>query len=172
MYRGGLTWRLGQSTKKVETTEMGNLRSQLQQQQSELQQLKQQMAALISATGQTSVVEQSPVQAIVIQDVLFAFDKDTLQQQAYPILDKVVSTVKNNPSWNYVLVGHTDSKGTDAYNMDLSLRRVKTVQNYLISQGVPANLLSIQKDGELQPKETNATAEGRAENRRVEIHIN
>ena len=176
MWRGGLTWRLGHTTKRVEpttnTVEVDNLKSQLQQQQSELQLLKQQVAALTSVAGQTSVVGQSPVEKIVIQDVLFAFDKDTLQQQAYPILDNVVTVIKNNPNRTYLLIGNTDSTGTKAYNMDLSLRRVKTVQNYLISQGVPANLLSIDQEGELQPKETNATTEGRVENRRVEIHVN
>jgi len=176
MYRGGLTWRLGHTTKKVETAtntaELDNLKSQLQQQQSEMQLLKQQVAALTSVAGQKTVVGQSTVEKIVIQDVLFDFDKDTLQQQAYPILDNVVTVVKNNPSRTILLIGNTDSNGLKAYNMDLSLRRAQTVQNYLISQGVPANLLSIEKEGELQPKETNATAEGRAQNRRVEIHIN
>ena len=176
MYRGGLTWRLGHTTPRVEpvadTVEIDNLKSQLQQQQSEMQILKQQVAALTSVAGQTTVVAQSPEQKIVIQDVLFDFDKDTLQQQSYPILDNLVTTIKKNPSGTYLLVGNTDSKGSKEYNMDLSLRRVKTVQNYLISQGIPANLLSIATDGELQPKGTNTTAEGRAENRRVEIHVN
>lgn len=54
----------------------------------------------------------------------------------------------------------------------MSLRRVKTVQNYLINKGVPANHLSIAEKGKSQPKETNATAQGRAENRNVGIHSN
>jgi outer membrane protein OmpA-like peptidoglycan-associated protein len=176
MWRGGLTWRLGHTTKRGELTvgnaEVDNLKSQLQQQQSDMQQLKEQVAALTSVAGQTSVVGQSPVHKIFIEDVLFAFDKDTLKQEAYPILDNVVAEAKKNPSWTYTLIGNTDSKGSKAYNMDLALRRATTVQNYLISQGVPANCLRIAEEGELQPKDTNATADGRAENRRVEIHVN
>jgi len=103
---------------------------------------------------------------------LFDFDKDTLQPQAYPILAKVITVANNNPHWTYVLIGNTDSTGPAAYNMDLSKRRVKTVQNYLITQGIPANLLSIDEKGEGQPIATNDTADGRAQNRRVEIHIN
>ncbi|MBC8016619.1 MAG: OmpA family protein [Sporomusaceae bacterium] len=121
---------------------------------------------------QPPVVVQPPVQRVVLQSILFDFDKDTLQQQAYPLLAKVIDVANKNPNWTYLLVGNTDSKGTDAYNMDLSLRRVKTVQNYLINQGIPSRLLTIDEKGEGQPIATNETEEGRAQNRRVEIHIN
>lgn len=115
---------------------------------------------------------QPPVQKIILQSVLFDFDSDTLQQQAYPILGNVIAVANKNPNWTYALIGNTDSTGPAAYNMDLSKRRVITVQNYLINQGIPANHLSIDEKGERQPISTNDTAEGRAQNRRVEIHIN
>ena len=122
--------------------------------------------------GQQVAVAQPPAQKVILQSVLFDFDKDTLQQQAYPILGNVVTVANNNPSWTYVLIGNTDSTGPAAYNLDLSKRRVQTVQNYLINQGIPASHLSIDEKGEGQPISTNDTAEGRAQNRRVEIHIN
>ncbi|MDR3590313.1 MAG: OmpA family protein [Negativicutes bacterium] len=128
--------------------------------------------AVVQPALQPPVVVQPPAQKIVLQSALFDFDKDTLQQQAYPILDNVVALARQNPDWTFLLTGNTDSRGTDAYNMDLSLRRVKTVQNYFISQGVSTNRLSIDEKGERQPVATNDTAEGRAANRRVEIHIN
>jgi OOP family OmpA-OmpF porin len=121
---------------------------------------------------QPVAIVQPPVQKIVLQSVLFDYDKDTLQPQAYAILAQVIDVANKNPNWTYLLVGHTDSDGTKAYNMDLSMRRVKTVQNYLISQGIPSRLLSIDEKGENQPIDTNTTDEGRTQNRRVEIHIN
>ena len=121
---------------------------------------------------QPPVVVVQPAKKIVLQSVLFDFDKDTLQQQAYPILAKVIDVANQNPNWTYLLVGNADSKGTDAYNKDLSLRRVKTVQNYLIDQGIPSRLLSIDEKGESHPIATNETEEGRTQNRRVEIQVN
>lgn len=120
------------------------------------------------------VVVQPPVEPprkIVLKGVNFDFDKDTLQSQSYPVLNNVADMANQNPQWDFVLVGHTDSMGSDEYNMDLSLRRVKTVQSYLITQGVAEKRLGIDWKGEREPIATNDTEEGRAQNRRVELHI-
>jgi OOP family OmpA-OmpF porin len=108
---------------------------------------------------------------IVLKGVNFDFDKDTLQPQGYPILNQVVDVANKNPQWDFLLVGHTCSIGTDAYNLDLSWRRVKTVRRYLISQGIDPNRLAIDGKGERQPIDTNETREGRAQNRRVELSL-
>ncbi|MBP2652313.1 MAG: OmpA family protein [Firmicutes bacterium] len=118
------------------------------------------------------VIRETPkIEKIVLKGVNFDFDKDTLQPQAYPILNKVITLANQHPDWDFVLIGHTDSIGSDEYNMDLSLRRVKTVQYYLIGQGITENRLTLEAKGEREPIATNDTAEGRAENRRVEIFI-
>lgn len=114
---------------------------------------------------------QQPPMKIVLKGVNFDFDKDTLQPQGYPVLDQVVDVAKKHPNWDFVLIGHTDGIGSDEYNMDLSMRRVKTVQRYLISKGVAADCLQIDWKGKRESIATNATSEGRAQNRRVELHV-
>lgn len=69
------------------------------------------------------------------------------------------------------VVGHTDSKGSVAYNQGLSERRAASVRNYLVQLGVPANMITAFGEGELNPVATNATAEGRQQNRRVNITV-
>ncbi|MDR3577190.1 MAG: OmpA family protein [Anaerolineaceae bacterium] len=108
---------------------------------------------------------------IILKGVNFDFDMATLQSQSYPILDRVTDLAKKNPDWNFVLVGHTDGMGSDEYNMDLSMRRVKTVQQYLVSQGVDESRLAIDWKGKREPIATNDTDDGRAQNRRVELVI-
>ncbi|MNH40347.1 Outer membrane porin F precursor [compost metagenome] len=70
------------------------------------------------------------------------------------------------------MVGHTDSVGSDAYNQALSERRASSVAEYLLSQGVAPNKITSEGKGESQPIADNETEEGRAKNRRVELHIN
>ncbi len=106
---------------------------------------------------------------IVLRGVNFDFDKATLQPQGKPILDEAARILKENPSINVQVQGHTDSVGTDAYNLRLSDRRAATVKNYLVSQGVAASRLTTKGFGESNPVASNDTADGRAQNRRVEL---
>jgi outer membrane protein OmpA-like peptidoglycan-associated protein len=106
---------------------------------------------------------------IVLRGVNFDFDKSTLQPQGKPILDEAARILKENPSINVQVQGHTDSVGTDAYNLRLSDRRAATVKNYLVSQGVAASRLTTKGFGEANPVASNDTADGRAQNRRVEL---
>lgn len=69
------------------------------------------------------------------------------------------------------MIGHADWIGTDAYNQKLSERRANTVKTYLVSQGIPSGRVRSEGRGESQPVASNATAEGRARNRRVEVTI-
>ncbi|MNL60740.1 Outer membrane porin F precursor [compost metagenome] len=70
------------------------------------------------------------------------------------------------------VIGHTDSVGSDSYNQGLSERRASSVAEYVLSQGVAPNKLTSEGKGESQPVADNETEEGRAKNRRVELHIN
>ena len=98
--------------------------------------------------------------------VNFAFNSSELSSATKTNLDKLAKVLVNNPDTNINIYGHTDSKGTDAYNMTLSEKRAKSVVNYLASHGVKRKGM-----GESDPVATNETEAGRAENRRVEFAI-
>lgn len=103
--------------------------------------------------------------------VNFAFDSADLTSTAKANLDKLATVLKNNMDTNINIYGHTDSKGTDAYNQSLSERRANAVRSYLISQGVAASRMITMGVGEKEPIASNSTDAGRAENRRVEFAI-
>jgi outer membrane protein OmpA-like peptidoglycan-associated protein len=102
---------------------------------------------------------------------LFDFDKSTLKPQATQTLASIVQQLKSDPSLRADIVGHTDSVGTDAYNMGLSERRAKAVAAHLVRNGIAANRLNVSWKGETEPIAPNTTEEGRAQNRRVEIIV-
>lgn len=110
---------------------------------------------------------------ITARDLHFAFDSAEVSPQDRAQLDGIAGRLRGEAaSTRLSITGHTDSKGTDAYNQRLSERRAKSVSNYLIQAGVPAaSVVSVKGMGERQPIATNETAEGRATNRRVEIQI-
>ena len=122
------------------------------------------------------VVEEAVVvkeETIVIRDVHFQFDKATLTESDKEVLDKVATRLKGESSTAQLTVtGYTDSVGSDAYNQKLSDRRAHSVVEYLIEQGVPrSSFVSVVGAGESNPVADNSTADGRAQNRRTEIHI-
>jgi len=106
---------------------------------------------------------------IVLRGVNFDFDKATLQPAGKPILDEAARILKENPSINVQVQGHTDAIGSVDYNLRLSDRRAATVKSYLVGQGVAASRLTTKGFGKANPVATNDTAEGRAQNRRVEL---
>ncbi|MBD8018480.1 MULTISPECIES: OmpA family protein [Kaistella] len=103
--------------------------------------------------------------------VNFGFDSSDLTSSAKANLDKLAEVLKNNPDTNINIYGHTDSKGTEAYNQSLSERRAASVRSYLISKGVASSRMITMGVGENEPIATNDTDAGRAENRRVEFAI-
>lgn len=105
-----------------------------------------------------------------LENVLFDFDKDIIKAAAYPLLDDVVKILEKNPAMGVELHGHCDNVGTAEYNMDLSMRRAKAVKAYLVSKGILKNRLATEAYGFTKPLALNGTAEGRAINRRVELH--
>lgn len=111
-------------------------------------------------------------ETVVLKGVNFCFDCDTLSGEAKQILDTdAMAIVKHHPNATFEVAGHTDSMGSDAYNQRLSQRRSGSVRAYLVEQGVDANRMTAIGYGENQPVADNATAEGRAQNRRVELRI-
>lgn len=110
-----------------------------------------------------------PPQKLELVGVNFDFDKATLRQEDIAIIDKDVAGLDKWGNVNIEVAGHTDSRGSDQYNMRLSQQRAETVRNYLISKGIAADRLTAKGYGESQPIADNATEEGRFRNRRVEL---
>jgi len=108
---------------------------------------------------------------IRLSNTLFAFDKFNLSDEAVAELAKVVKWLQDNPTLHVEIEGHTDSIGTAEYNQKLSESRAKSVHDYFVSQGVSASRLSYRGYSFDRPVATNATPEGRQENRRVELKI-
>jgi outer membrane protein OmpA-like peptidoglycan-associated protein len=104
-----------------------------------------------------------------LKGVNFDNNKDTLRPDAAAILDDAVATLKRYPALKVEIAGHTDSANSDAYNLDLSQRRAKSVLDYFVGHGVEADRLSAKGYGEAEPIADNATADGRFKNRRVEL---
>lgn len=99
----------------------------------------------------------------------FDTDRATLKQGARDILDNAAMAIPKYPDVQFRVGGHTDSQGSETYNRGLSERRVASVMEYLVGKGVPVEQLVGVGYGEALPIDSNATAEGRARNRRVEI---
>ena len=104
-------------------------------------------------------------------DAHFDFDKAVLKPEGKAKLDDLMGKLKAVNLEVVIVIGHTDSIGSDAYNKKLSLRRAAAVKAYLVSKGIEANRIYTEGKGESQPIADNKTKEGRAKNRRVEIEV-
>ena len=103
--------------------------------------------------------------------VLFKTNSYTLSPAADAMLTRIAYNLKQYPNTDITVVGFTDNTGTAAYNEKLSLERAQSVVSYLESQGVSKARLKAVGNGENDPIASNATVEGRAQNRRVEMYI-
>ena len=104
-------------------------------------------------------------------EITFAFDRFDIQPQFRPTLDQVAGTLRDFPATAIDIYGHTDAVGSDPYNQTLSENRARSVADYLSGRGVESARIATRGFGETQPVADNATEEGRAENRRVEIRV-
>ncbi|MBU0488477.1 MAG: OmpA family protein [Bacteroidetes bacterium] len=109
---------------------------------------------------------------IVLRNIFFDFNKSTLRPESTAELDRLAQLLVENPKLKIEISGHTDSKGTDEYNRELSERRAKAVVDYLIkNKNIPSSRLEYKGYGESQAIATNETDEGRQLNRRTEFKI-
>jgi OmpA-OmpF porin, OOP family len=106
-----------------------------------------------------------------LKNIYFDFDKTTLKKESFVELNKVVDFLKQNPMVEIEIAGHTDSKGSDDYNLNLSQGRSQSVVDYIVSQGIDSFRLTAHGYGETKPVDTNDTDDGRANNRRVEFTV-
>ena len=120
--------------------------------------------AKVERVGEGIVVEFN-------SNVLFGFDQSNLTGDAKANLDKLVTVLGKYPDTDIEVQGHTDSKGSKAYNQSLSERRAGAVSGYLTGKSIAAKRVTIKGFGEAVPKYGNETAEGRTQNRRVEFLI-
>ncbi|HKQ70701.1 MAG TPA: OmpA family protein [Polyangiaceae bacterium] len=126
----------------------------------------------LAVAAALAVKEESRGTVITLPgSVLFQSAKWDLLPAAQDKLNQVAEALKNQADHKMVVEGHTDSQGTEASNDQLSQRRAQTVRDYLVSRGVPSDIISASGVGQHRPIADNKSPEGRANNRRVEIIV-
>lgn len=123
--------------------------------------------------GAEVVRSEEGIQVILDEnsDVRFEYNKTSLTTDAKTNLNKLVEIFNEYPDTDIMIVGHTDSVGSDAYNQPLSEKRAKSVSDYLLLKGIDTNRITTSGAGKSEPRFSNDTPEGRAGNRRVEFAI-
>ena len=133
-----------------------------------------QEAALRESMANTGVEVQrqgDQIKLIMPGNITFATDSSNISSSFYSPLNNLAGSFKQFNENNIEIVGYTDSTGSRQHNMDLSLQRAQAVSNYLTAQGVDGSRLSVRGAGPDQPIASNADANGRAQNRRVEVNL-
>ena len=107
---------------------------------------------------------------LVTYGIYFDVNKDVVKAESFGTISEIVQTLKENPTVRIKIIGHTDSDGDDAKNLDLSRRRALSVKNTLVNQfGIDASRIQTDGKGETEPLAPNTTSESKAKNRRVEF---
>jgi outer membrane protein OmpA-like peptidoglycan-associated protein len=135
----------------------------------EISQLEAEMAELKAKQLPVKVTERGLV--LTLGDVFFAFDKADVRPRGRVIIDKIAEFLYKNQERTVSIEGHTDSRGSDEYNRDLSQRRADSVRFLLISSGIDSSRIQAKGMGESYPIASNDNDGGRQLNRRVEIII-
>jgi outer membrane protein OmpA-like peptidoglycan-associated protein len=117
------------------------------------------------------VPQESKKVMMDLSNTLFAFDRFNLTDEAVAELNKVAAWLNDNPELHVEISGHTDSEGTDDYNLRLSEERARSVHDYFTANGVNAARLSYRGYGESEPIADNSNPKGRQQSRRVELKI-
>ena len=116
-------------------------------------------------------LENETLKIDISSEVSFDFDSASLKSAFTPTLNKVADILQRYPNTIIHVVGHTDSVGSESYNMKLSERRAQSVVDYLSAEGVSSDRLFAIGKGESEPRATNDTEAGRQLNRRVELFV-
>ncbi|MDP4209784.1 MAG: DUF5723 family protein [Bacteroidota bacterium] len=122
-----------------------------------------------SVTVNLNMDNNNPSSVVRNDKLQFDFNKATIRKSSYPLLDKLAEKLKSEKKMKVNLEGHTDSIGSDGYNMILSQKRAQSVKLYFLHKGVQARQITLKGYGKTRPIATNKTSEGRQKNRRVEI---
>lgn len=167
---------------QARNAEVVKQREQLKDQKADLQNQKAELQSEVDAAKQRADQLQQELadmnakktdrgMVLTLGDVLFDTGKATLKPGANNTLARLSGYLKQAPESNVLIEGHTDNVGSNEYNEGLSQRRAQAVQNQLLSQGVNAQQITAVGKGEDYPVAGNDTAEGRQQNRRVEVII-
>jgi len=144
--------------------------AEAQRARQEREQARAEMQRALSAIAETRETARGLI--VNLPDILFDFNRASLRPQAREILSKITGILLVARGYRLSIEGHTDSVGSDEYNLKLSQNRAQSVRDYLVQAGLPPEMITrVQGLGESQPVAPNTTNEGRQKNRRVEIVI-
>jgi outer membrane protein OmpA-like peptidoglycan-associated protein len=133
---------------------------------------KRAMETATAGTGaQVTQTSENQLKLSIPSDISFDTGRFDIKPNLRPILDQFAQGLGQQPSIEVRIVGHTDSVGSDAVNNLLSVNRSQSARDYLVARGVPSTRISIDGRGSHEPVADNASAEGRARNRRIEIFL-
>lgn len=137
--------------------------------------MQEQKAAMEQATQGTGIgvsqTADNQLKLDIPSDLSFDSGQYRIKPGLHAVLDRFASTLNQNPVTTVRIIGHTDNVGSDAANNLLAVNRADATRDYLVSRGVESKRISIDGRGEHEPIADNATADGRAKNRRVEIFV-
>ena len=137
----------------------------MEKQKREMEQATQGTGVSVSQTADNQLKLDIP------SDISFDTGSSAIKGNFAPVLDRFASSLRDNQNSDVRIVGHTDNTGTDAINNPLSVDRATNTRNYLTARGVSGSRIQVEGQGAYQPVASNATAEGRSRNRRVEIFV-
>lgn len=129
---------------------------------------------LFSVISDTLYVDLQPIKkntVVILRNLLFDTDKTTIRNISAPSLEELYQLLLQNPNMRIRITGHTDNVGSERYNKKLSEGRAKAVYDEMVKRGIDPSRMEWNGRGSKEPIESNKTAEGRAENRRVEFTI-
>jgi outer membrane protein OmpA-like peptidoglycan-associated protein len=149
---------------QAEESERGRQKAEQEKAEMRARLLQQLNAVLVTRDTARGLISTMP-------DVLFETNKYLLKPAARESLAKVAGILLAYPDLRLEVDGHTDSVGSDSYNQQLSEKRAATVRDYLVQQGIPISIVTVQGFGKTQPVASNATSAGRQQNRRVELVV-
>lgn len=137
--------------------------------------MQEQKAAMEQATQGTGIgvtqTADNQLKLDIPSDLSFDSGRYDIKPALHAVLDRFATTLNQNPVTTVRIVGHTDNVGSDAVNNPLSVNRAAATRDYLVSRGVASNRIAIDGRGAREPIADNATAAGKAKNRRVEIFV-
>ncbi|TSE19440.1 putative lipoprotein YiaD [Tepidimonas alkaliphilus] len=139
--------------------------SRMEQQKREMEQATAGTGVAVTQTADNRLKLEIP------SDISFDVGRADIKPNFRSVLDTFADGLKRNPAARVTIIGHTDSTGSDAVNNPLSVNRAAAVRDYLVSRGVGIERIAIDGRGSREPIASNATPEGRAKNRRVEIFV-
>ena len=133
---------------------------------------KQAMEQATQGTGvEVSRTADNQLKIHIPNDISFDVNSYAIKPELRSVLDPFASSLQGDPQARILVVGHTDSTGSDAINNPLSLERAQSVRDYLVARGVAATKVETAGRGKNEPVADNTSADGRARNRRVEIFL-